>query len=68
LHLAHSLAQAERGEFVEVGFDGGGKVAEHKSFKDFAGCLGNPYNIHLLIEEMNEAIAEAGAGAEAGGK
>lgn len=39
------------------------KTASHKSFRDFAGCLGNPHDVHLSIDELNEAIANAGAAA-----
>lgn len=33
--------------------------AQTKSFRDFAGCLQNPRNIRLSLEEIGEAAAEA---------
>lgn len=35
-------------------------VPHKKSIRDFAGILKNKTNVHLTIDEMNNAIAEAG--------
>lgn len=36
-------------------------VEKVQSFKDFVGCMGNPYDVHLTVDELNEAIGAAAA-------
>jgi bifunctional DNA-binding transcriptional regulator/antitoxin component of YhaV-PrlF toxin-antitoxin module len=38
-----------------------GRAAKPKGIRDFAGCLAGKSDVKLTIEEINEAIAKAGA-------
>ena len=54
------------GEKIEMELQPGGKATLRPARKkgkieDFFGCLAGKTNVKLTIEEMNEAIAEAGA-------
>jgi bifunctional DNA-binding transcriptional regulator/antitoxin component of YhaV-PrlF toxin-antitoxin module len=57
-----------RKEFLEhIGVKPGDQIDLRKtpngkgSWEDFFGCLKNKSNVRLTIEEINDAIAEAGA-------